>query len=84
MNWKRKLALVAVPAVLALGGGALVVQAAPTSPSPTSPASQTGTEPAETSVGAEKVDAIEAPGGPDVGHADAPGANVDHQFEGNE
>jgi hypothetical protein len=84
MNWKRKFALVAVPAVLALSGGALVVQAAPTSPSPSSPASQTGTEPTETTGGAEKVDAIEAPGAGDVGHADAPGANVDHQFEGNE
>jgi len=33
---------------------------------------------------AEKVDATEAPGSPDVGHADALGANVEHQFEGNE
>jgi hypothetical protein len=30
------------------------------------------------------VDAPEAPGAADVGHADAAGANVDHQFEGSE
>jgi len=86
MNLKRKFALVAIPAVLALGGGALAVQASTTaSPSPTpAPQSQTGAEPAETAGAGETVDAPEAPGAADVGHADAPGANVDHQFEGNE
>jgi len=84
MNWKRKLALVAVPAVLALGGGALAVQASSTPSGPSTPASQTGAEPSEMTGAAEKVDATEAPGAPDVGHADAAGANVDHQFEGNE
>lgn len=85
MNWKRKFALVAVPAVLALGGGALAVQASPmTVGPPPAPQSQTGAEPAETTGAAEAADAPEAPGAPNVGHADAPGANVDHQFEGNE
>jgi len=85
MNLKRKFALVAVPAVLALGGGALAVQASTTqTPGPSTPASQTGAEPTEAIGGTEKVDTTEAPGTPDVGHADAPGANVDHQFEGNE
>jgi len=91
MNWKRNFALLAVPAVLALGGGALAVQAA-SSPAPSTPASQSqtgaapaeATEPAEAVGAAEAVDAPEASGAPDVGHADAPGANVDHQFEGNE
>ncbi len=87
MNLKRKFALVAVPAVLALGGGALVAQASTTqSPGPSTPApqSQTGAEPAETVGAGETVDAPEAPGAADVGHADAPGANVDHQFDGSE
>ena len=85
MNLKRKFALVAVPAVLALGGGALAVQASPMTPSPTpAPRSQTGVEPAEAVGTAETVDAPEAPGAADVGHADAAGANVDHQFEGSE
>ena len=99
MSWKRKLAAAAVPAVLALGGGALAVHASSLAlgggalavhasstppPGPSTPASQTGAEPSETTGGAEKIDATEAPGAPDVGHTDAAGANVDHQFEGNE
>jgi len=85
MNLKRKFARVAVPAVLALGAGALAVHASPMTPSPTpAPQSQTGVEPAETAGAGETVDAPEAPGAADVGHADAAGANVDHQFEGSE
>ncbi|MHB8613477.1 MAG: hypothetical protein ACYDAL_13765 [Candidatus Dormibacteraceae bacterium] len=83
MNLNRKLALLAVPAVLALSGGALAVQAAPTPNSP-APESQAGVEPAETTRAAETVDATEVPGAPNVGHADAAGSTVDHQYEGNE
>jgi len=69
----------------ALGAGALAVHASPMTPSPTpAPQSQTGVEPAETAGAGETVDAPEAPGAADVGHADAAGANVDHQFEGSE
>ena len=84
MNWKRKFAIVAVPTVLALAGGSVVVLAAP-SPNPPDPASTTtsGTEPAEApETAAEKVEANE-PNLPGGGHADNPAdANADHQLEG--
>ena len=88
MNWKRKFAIVAVPAVLALAGGGLAVQASQTPPpSPlstttSSPEKVDATEAAETP---ETTEPVEAPGAADLGHADT-GANAqaDHQFEGNE
>ena len=86
MNWKRKFAIVAVPAVLALAGGALVVQAAETpSPSPTYSTAKTveATEPA-TETAETTTETVEAPGAADLGHADTANAEVDHQFDGNE
>lgn len=88
MDWKRRVALLAVPAVLAIGGGALVVHAA--TPPPTPPKSQAA-EPAEVADpveaagaagAAEAPEAPEAPGAPEVGRADPAGANTDNQFEG--
>ena len=91
MNWNRKFAILAVPAILAVGGGALAVHAASTpTPAPTSSQPKTGAEPAEAADPAEAkeapeaADPAEAAGGADKGHADPAGATVDHQFEGNE
>ena len=85
MNLKQKIALVAIPAALAIGAGMIAVQAAP-SPTPPKPNSSTAAEPAEVAEPAgaaesttETVEANEPPGG---GHADPDGQNVDHQFEG--
>jgi hypothetical protein len=88
MNFKRKIAIVAVPAVLALGGGALAVHAASTpnptpkstAPSAAEPAEANG---AETQGTAEKPEAPEAPGAADVGHAD-PAGGVNHEAAGDE
>ncbi|MHB8613023.1 MAG: hypothetical protein ACYDAL_11420 [Candidatus Dormibacteraceae bacterium] len=87
MNWKRKFAILSVPAVLALGGGALAVQAAQTPP--LSPASTilsgARTVATETGETPDATETIEAPGAPEVGHADsAANATADNQFEGNE
>jgi hypothetical protein len=75
LNWKRRLALLAVPAVLAIGGGSVIAHAAST-PSAAPPAAaaeqpETATEQAEANEPAE-------PGG---GHTDA-GDQTDHQFNG--
>jgi hypothetical protein len=86
MNLKQKIALVAIPAVLALGGGALAVQASSGHPTAVAPAAvQTATDPTEPAGAAEAAEAPEAPGAPEVGHADAAGAagaEVDNQFDG--
>ncbi|HEV2035609.1 MAG TPA: hypothetical protein VGU71_15690 [Candidatus Dormibacteraeota bacterium] len=88
MNLRRKLAIVAVPAVLALSGGAIAVHAAST-PNPTSQnAAPKTAEPAETPGAetpgtAETPEAPEAPGTLDVGHAD-PAGDVQHEATGNE
>jgi hypothetical protein len=88
MNFRRRIAIVAVPAVLVLGGGAIAVHAA-TTPNPTpgnaapataEPAEPAGAEAPET---AEKPDAPEAPGTVDVGHAD-PAGDVNHEATGEE
>jgi hypothetical protein len=88
VNLRRKLAIVAVPAVLAISGGAIAVHAAST-PNPTpqnaapaaaEPAEATGTETTGT---AETPETPEAPGTPDVGHAD-PAGDVQHEATGNE
>ncbi len=87
MNWKRKFSIIAVPAVLALAGGVVAVQAAqspspPPAPTTTAPATTAPSESTETpETAAEQVD-VNEPSLPGGGHADAPGANVDHQFEG--
>jgi hypothetical protein len=90
LDWKRKLAIVAVPATLAVGGTLIIAHAnapssgsaaaavtltAATAPSPAAEAPETAAETA-----AEKAEPNEAalPGG---GHADAAG-QADHQFEG--
>jgi hypothetical protein len=88
MNFRRKIAIVAVPAVLALSGGAIAVHAASTpnpapssaAPSAAEPAEATG---AETPGTAEKPEAPEAPGTVDVGHAD-PTGDVNHEATGDE
>ena len=87
MNWKRKFAIVAVPAVLALGGGALAVQAAqtPSAPASTTPSGAANVEATGAAEPADTTESIEAPGAADVGHADSSAnATADHQFEGNE
>jgi hypothetical protein len=85
MNFKRKLAILTVPAVLAVGGGALAVHAASTpSPSPASSQKESATEPADKPEATSATDPVEPAGtdGPS-GHADA-GDQVDHQSTGNE
>jgi hypothetical protein len=89
MNLKRRLAILSVPAVLAMGGGALAVHAASTpAPSPaTSQPAETEAPDAPEAAGtaeatgaAEKADPAGAAG---AGHAD-PAGEVDHQAAGNE
>ena len=84
-NWKQKLALMAVPAVLAIGGTAIVANAA--SPSagtaPTSSqsaAGETATESPE--ITSETVD-LNEPNLPGGGYSD-PAGQADHQFDGTE
>ena len=85
MNLKRRLAILTVPAVLAIGGGALAVHAAST-PTPKPPLSQSEstTEAPEAPAGtaAEKETADPA-GDVQTGHAD-PAGEVDHQATGEE
>ena len=87
MTFRRKLAIVAVPAVLALAGGAIAVHAATPNPAPTTSASDTAdaveATTAETPAAAEKPEAPEAPGTADVGHAD-PAGDVNNQATGEE
>jgi hypothetical protein len=80
MNLKQRFAILAVPAIVALGvGGALAVTAA--TPAPPAPANSQS-EGAETETGgaAEKDD---GPGGVQSGHNDT-GDQADHQFDGEE
>jgi hypothetical protein len=87
MSFNRKFAIVAVPAVLALAGGAIAVHAATPNPSPTTAAADTAdpveATTAETPAAAEKLDAPEAPGATDVGHSD-PAGDVNHEATGEE
>ena len=92
MQFKRKFAILAVPAVLALAGGAVVVHAANT-PTPSSPASsQNSTAPEApeapeapgTAAAAETADPAGDPAGDVQGGHNDTAANADHQFEGNE
>lgn len=86
MRLNRKFLILAVPAILALAGGALAVHAANT-PTP-APAKSQAQEPAESQAEASGTSATEtekadAPGDVQSGHADT-GDQTDHQFEGNE
>jgi hypothetical protein len=88
VNFRRKLAIVAVPAVLALSGGAIAVHATSTpTPAPQNAAPKAAepaeTPDAETPGTAETAEAPETPGTPDVGHAD-PAGDVQHEVTGNE
>jgi hypothetical protein len=93
-DWKRKLVVIAVPAVLAIGGTAVIAHAAgpvggspttllaATSPSPAAAAPESATEAPETA--AEKAAEAAEPNEPSLpggGHAD-PAGQADHQFEG--
>lgn len=88
MNFRRKIAIVALPAVLALAGGAIAVHAAST-PNPVPPkAAHDAPDPTEATgteaqAAAEKPETPEAPGAADVGHAD-PAGEVDNQSTGND
>ena len=89
MQLKRKLAILAVPAVLALGGGAIAVNAANTpTPTPTPASSQKeapeAPEAPETAAGtAAEVETADAAGDVESGHSD-PAGEVDHQANGTE
>jgi hypothetical protein len=78
MNLRQRIAIVAVPAIVALGVGAMAVQAAPTSSS--SPATAQG-EGTETETG--DVEKADAPGDVQSGHSDT-GDQADHQVDGEE
>ena len=90
LNLRRRLAFLAVPAVLAVGAvtyGSVVAMAAPSplptataSPSTTAPAEST-TEPAESSTTAEAAEPNE-PALPGGGHADADNVQANTQQEG--
>ena len=97
LDWKRKLAMMAVPAVLAVGATAVIAHATgtpaassktnvllATTPSTATPATEapgTTTEGPEATT-PETVEANE-PALPGGGHSD-PAGQVDHQFEGTE
>jgi hypothetical protein len=93
MNLKRRFAILAVPAVLAMGGGALAVHAASTpTPSPASSESESATEAPEAPTNAApkapagaagEVETADPAGDVQSGHADPPG-EVDHQATGEE
>jgi hypothetical protein len=86
MTFKRKFAIVAVPAVLALGGGAIAVHAAMPNQAPATAASDPSdpveATTAETPASSEKPEAPEAPG-TRVGHAD-PAGDLNHEATGEE
>lgn len=90
MNFKRKFAILAVPALLALAGGAVAVHAASTPKPPTPTATQIETGPenqageVETANQAGEVDQADQAGAQgQSGHSDT-GDQVDHQSTGNE
>ena len=85
MNFNQKVAILAVPALLAVSAGDLAVHAASTAgPSPASSQSEGGTEPAEKPESASATDPIGPAGSADQsGHTDS-GDQVDHQSTGTE
>ena len=86
MQLKRKLAILALPAVLAIAGGAIAVNAATTpSPTPKSSQKETANEPAEAhqvGEGETAHDAGEIGTAGQTGHNDV--GEVDHQATGTE
>lgn len=87
MTLKRRLAILTVPAVLAAGGGALVVHAASSpTPSPALSHRDSTTEAPEAPEAAQPAgaaDAADPAGHVQSGHAD-PAGEVDHQATGQE
>ena len=90
MDFKRKLIILVVPAVLAVSGGAMVVAHAATSTTPgagqttdTTGTAKEAPDPTEATDTIEATDQSEASGAPEVGHTDT-GAQADHQFDGQE
>lgn len=88
MHFKRKFAILAVPAVLVLAGGAVAVHAATPNPAPASSQNESGTEnqagEVETANQAGEVETANQAGDQgQSGHNDT-GDQVDHQFNGNE
>jgi hypothetical protein len=85
INFKRRVAFLTVPAVLAVGAmsyGSVVAFASPSpSPSPTGTSAPSAAEPPESTKAPETVESNE-PAVPGGGHADAAGAQVDTQQEG--
>jgi hypothetical protein len=82
-KFQRKLAILTVPAVLALGAvsyGTVVGFASP-SPSPTKVTAPSASEPAESTTAAEAAEPNE-PALPGGGYADAANAQADTQQEG--
>jgi hypothetical protein len=84
MNLREKVALVAIPAVLALGGGALAVQASSSHPTTAAPAAvQTATDPTEPAESTtETVEANDPALPAGVAPHNDTDPNADHQFEG--
>jgi hypothetical protein len=88
-DFKRKLAVIVVPAVLAVGATGVIAHAA-TTPSPAQAATAPGATPSAATEGpdtaaetaTETVDANE-PSLPGGGHSDSAG-QADHQFDGTE
>jgi hypothetical protein len=89
MSFKRKFAILAVPALLALAGGAVAVHAASTpKPAPAATQNDSGTEnqagETEAANQAGEVETANQAGDQgQSGHNDT-GAQADHQFDGNE
>ena len=86
MNFKRKLAILAVPSILAVAGGAIAVHAANT-PGPSTPSSAnesaTENQAEDTVTTSGTAEAADPAGDVQSGHADT-GDQVDHQATGNE
>jgi hypothetical protein len=85
MDWRRKLVILAIPAVLAVvAGGMLAAHAATSNPAP---GNSQGNEPAESTTepagAAAASDPTETTGGTQAGHTDT-NAQADHQFDGQE
>lgn len=82
-DWKQKLALIAVPAALVVGGLSVTAYAVGP-PTMTPPATSQAAEPVGSAEKPETTAAeVNEPSLPGGGHSDAAG-QVDHQFEGSE
>jgi hypothetical protein len=84
MQFKRKFVILAVPAVLALTGGAVAVNAATTpTPSPASSQKEAPEAPEAPDTTASAAEPADPAGDVQAGHSD-PAGEVDHQATGNE